>query len=181
MVARDVPGVEVVVVDYDLTAHESYMRTLLSRTDLLIDATQRLDSTVHVIPNRWVADMPPHAVVLDLSVDPYNFSVSPPIVKGIEGLPQGTLDQFVFQPDDSAYERLDPRVSTENRRVALSCYSWPGRKPRECMEVYGAQLEPFLDVLLNKPADAWDTNSPSLYERALARAELGHWLKARAG
>jgi alanine dehydrogenase len=181
MVARGVPGVEVVVVDYDLTTHESYMRPLLSRTDLLVDATQRPDSTVHVIPNHWLAETPPHAVVLDLSVDPYNFSVSPPIVKGIEGLPQGTLDQFVFQPDDSAYERLDPRVSTENRRVALSCYSWPGRKPRECMEVYGAQLEPFLDVLLNKPADAWDTSSPSLYERALARAELGRWLEARAG
>lgn len=181
MVARGVKGVEVVVVDYDLTAHESYMRLLLSGSDMLVDATQRPDSTIHVIPNRWLADMPAHAVVLDLSVDPYNFSVSPPIVKGIEGLPQGTLDQFVFYPDDSAYEELDPRISTENRRVALSCYSWPGRKPRECMEVYGDQLEPFLNVLLNKRADAWDTSSPSLYERALARAELRRWLEARTG
>ena len=181
MVAGGVPGVEVVVVDYDLTAHESYMRTLLSGTDMLVDATKRVDSTIHVIPNRWLAEMPAHGVVLDLSVDPYNFSVSPPIVKGIEGLPQGTLDQFVFYPDDPAYERLDPRVSTEHRRVTLSCYSWPGRRPRECMEVYGAQLEPFLGVLLNKRADAWDTNSTSLYERALARAELGRWLESRTG
>jgi len=181
MVARGVKGVEVVVVDHDLTAHESYMRSLLSGSDMLVDATQRPDSTIHVIPNRWLADMPAHAVVLDLSVDPYNFSVWPPIVKGIEGLPQGTLDQFVFYPDDSAYEELDPRISTKNRRVALSCYSWPGRKPRECMEVYGGQLEPFLNVLLNKRAAAWDTSSPSLYERALARAELKRWLEARPG
>jgi alanine dehydrogenase len=179
LVAKGVKGVEVVVVDYDLTAHESYMRTMLSGTDLLVDATQRLDSTVHVIPNRWLASMPAHAVVLDLSADPHDFSVIPPIVKGIEGLPQGSLDQFVFYPDDPAYEELDPRISTEHRRVALSCYSWPGRWPRECMEVYGAQLEPFLDVLLNKSPDAWHPTSPSVYERALARAEVGRWLGVR--
>jgi alanine dehydrogenase len=177
LIASGVKGVEVVVVDYDLTGHESYMRMLLSATDMLVDATQRRDSTTHVIPNQWLAGMPDHAVVLDLSADPYNFSVTPPIVKGIEGLPQGDLDQFVFYPDDSAYEDLDPRVSTVHRRVTLSCYSWPGRKPRECMEVYGAQLEPFLDVLINKPVHEWDPRSPSLQERALTRAELGRWLK----
>jgi hypothetical protein len=47
------------------------------------------------------------------------------------------------------------------------------------MEIYGAQLEPFLDVLLNKPTDAWDTNSSSPYERSLARAEISRWLEAR--
>ena len=176
LVANGVKGVEVRVVDHDLTGHESYMRSLLTSTDLLVDATQRLDSTSHVIPNPWLADMPAHAVLLDLSVDPYDFSVTPPIVKGIEGIPQGSLDQFVFHPDDPAYGDLDASVSTEHRRVALSCYSWPGRKPRECMEVYGAQLEPFLDVLLNQ-SDSWDMASTSPYERALARAELGRWLE----
>jgi alanine dehydrogenase len=178
MAARGVKGVEVRVVDHDLTGHESYMRSLLATTDLLVDATQRLDSTSHVVPNEWLADMPGHAVLLDLSGDPYDFSVTPPIVKGIEGIPQGSLDQFVFRPDDTAYEELDARVSTEHRRVSLSCHSWPGRNPRECMEVYCAQLEPFLDVLLNKPADEWDAGSTSLYERALARAELGRWLES---
>ena len=180
LVARRVKGIEVRVVDYDLTGHESYMRSLLATTDLLVDATQRLDSTIHVIPNRWLADMPAHAVLLDLSVDPYDFSVTPPIVKGIEGIPQGSLDKFVFYPNDSAYEELDPSVSTEHRRVALSCYSWPGRHPRACMEVYCSQLEPFLGVLLNRPADEWDVASTSLYERALARAELSRWLESSA-
>jgi len=178
MVAKRVKGVEVRVVDYDLTGHESYMRSLLATTDLLVDATQRLDSTSHVIPNRWLADMPAYAVLLDLSVDPYDFSVTPPIVKGIEGIPQGSLDQFVFSPDDPAYEKLDASVSTEHRRVSLSCYSWPGLHPRECMEVYCAQLEPFLNVLLNRPADEWDAAGTSLYERALARAELSRWLES---
>lgn len=178
MVTKGARGVEVRVVDYDLTGHESYMRPLLAATDLLVDATQRLDSSSHVIPNRWLAAMPAHAVLLDLSVDPYDFSVAPPIVKGIEGIPQGSLDQFVFYSDDSAYEELDASVSTEHRRVSLSCYSWPGRHPRACMEVYCAQLEPFLDVLLNRPANEWDVASTSLYERALARAELGRWLES---
>ena len=180
MAARGMKGVEVRAIDYDLSGHESYMRSLLAETDLLVDATQRPDSTTHVIPNHWLADTPEHAVLLDLSVDPYDFSVTPPIVKGIEGIPQGSLDQFVFYPDDDAYGVLDPHVSTEHRRVALSCYSWPGRHPRECMEIYGAQLEPFLEVLLNKPPDDLDAHSTSLHERALARAELSRWLEGSA-
>ncbi|MGH2703403.1 MAG: hypothetical protein ACRDJB_04205 [Actinomycetota bacterium] len=176
MSAAGALGVEVRVIDYDLTWNEKYMRSLLATTDILIDATQRPDPTLHVIPNAWVAELPGHAVLLDLSADPYDFSVDPPIVKGIEGMPQGSLDQFVFYPDDPAYEKLDHRVSATQRRVALSCYSWPGRSPRSSMEVYGAQLEPFLEVVINKPVDTWRADSDSLYERALARAEIARWL-----
>jgi hypothetical protein len=48
------------------------------------------------------------------------------------------------------------------------------------MEIYGAQLEPFLDLLLNKPTDAWDPQSSSPYERALARAEISRRLEGQA-
>jgi alanine dehydrogenase len=51
-------------------------------------------------------------VILDLSVDPYDFTVSPPEVKGIEGIPEGNLDQYIFAPDDPAYARIDPRIQT---------------------------------------------------------------------
>ena len=81
-------------------------------------------------------------------VDPYDFAVSPPEVKGIEGLPEGNLDQFLFQPEDPAYERLDPRVKHSERRTALSCYSWPGVDPRACMEVYGSQVEPVIRAVV---------------------------------
>ena len=178
MAAGGMMGVEVRVVDYDLTCHEDYMRSLLHSTDLLIDATQRPDPTRHVVSNDWLSEMPGHAVLLDLSVDPYDFSVDPPIVKGIEGMPQGTLDKFVFHPHDAAYEELDRPIATQHRRVALSCYSWPGRNPRDCMKVYGAQLEPILRVVLTKPVDEWDLDADSLYERALARAEIKRWLKS---
>ncbi len=55
LVAKDVPGVEVTVVDFDLTRHEDYMFGRLGSTDLLIDATQRRDASCPVIPNRWLS------------------------------------------------------------------------------------------------------------------------------
>ncbi len=179
MVAAGVPGVEVTVADFDLTGHESYMLERLRQTDLLIDATQRRDPSRVIVPNEWVAVLPQDAVILDLSVDPYDFSVDPPSVKGIEGIPDGDLDQYVFYPDDPAYERLPEQVSTQNRRVALACYSWPGLRPHACMEVYGRQIEPVLRVIAERPVEEWDVRSSKYYERAVARAEISRWRAAR--
>jgi alanine dehydrogenase len=175
MAAARVPGVEVTVADFDLTWHENYMLTRLEQTDLLIDATQREDATRVIVPNDWVAALPQDAVILDLSVDPYDFSVDPPRMKGIEGVPDGDLDQYVFMPDDPAYERLPPGVRTKHRRVALACYSWPGLQPRECMEVYGGQIEPVMRVVLERPIAEWDPEDGPYYERAVARAEVSRW------
>jgi alanine dehydrogenase len=179
MVAARVPGVEVTVADFDLTWHENYMLTRLEQTDLLIDATQREDPTRVIVPNDWVAALPQDAVILDLSVDPYDFSVDPPKMKGIDGVPEGDLDQYVFRTDDPAYERLPEKVETRNRRVALACYSWPGLRPRDCMEVYGGQIEPVLRVILEKRIDEWDAVNGAYYERAVARAEVTRWRAAQ--
>ncbi len=180
MVARSVPGVEVTVIDYDLTGIESYMLDRLGATDLLIDATQRPDPTSPVIPNPWLEALPQKAVMVDLSVDPYDFSTDPPQVKGIEGVPEGSLDQWIFHPDDPAYDRIDPRIDTTNRRVALSCYSWPGIYPRDCMELYGTQIAPMTRVLLERDIDELDENSSCMFERAVARAEVSRWKKANS-
>jgi alanine dehydrogenase len=174
MVARSVPGVEVTVVDFDLTWHKDYMLQRLERTDLLIDATQRRDVTRPVVPNSWVSALPDDAVLLDLSADPYDFSVEPPRTKGIEGIPHGDLDKWLFRPDDDAWDALDPSVSTANRRTALSCYSWPGLQPRACMVRYGGQLEPVLGLILTKPVERWDSEHGTQLERAIARAETSH-------
>lgn len=179
MVQRNVPGVEVTVVDFDLTWHEEYMLERLERTDLLIDATQRSDPSVPVVRNDWIASMPQDAVLLDLSVDPYDLSAQPPKVKGIEGVPEGNLDQYVFPPDDPVYERMDRRIVTTHRRIALSCYSWPGVHPRTCMEHYGQQVEPVLRVVLERSAETWDVGSSRYFERAVARAEVSRWQSAR--
>ena len=175
MVTKGVPGVEVTVVDFDLTRHEDYMLSRLETTDLLVDATQRLDTSIPVIPNRWLAALPMDAVLLDLACDPYELDATPPLVKGIEGIPHGTLARYVFPTDDPAWDALDPRVETTHRRLALSCHSWPGIDPLSSMRRYGQQLEPLLDVILDKPVTRWDPQSGSAFERALARAEVTRW------
>ncbi len=174
---RGVPGVQVTAVDYDLTGNESAMREILSRADILVDATQRRDQSQVIIPNEWIGWMPEHAVLVDLSVDPYNCEVEPPEVKGIEGIPQGNLDQYVFMPDDPAYERIPACVSTEHRRYAVSCYSWPGIHPRECMEVYGKQLYPLLRTLIERGGVAGIHPRGNFFERAISRALLSRWEK----
>lgn len=181
LVSSDVPGVEVTVVDFDLTWHHDYMLGRLELTDLLIDATQRKSPAYPVIPNEWLAATSDDAVVLDLAADPYDLEASPPVVKGIEGIPHGNLDHYVFPPDDPAWDAVDPRVDTTNRRVALSCYSWPGLDPVGSMRTYGEQLDRLVPVLLTKPPSEWDVEAASLEERALARGEVSRWVSMKAG
>ncbi len=180
LVARGVPGVEVTTIDFDLTRHASYMQERLAQTDLLVDATARPDASKYIVPNAWLSALPAHAVVVDLAVDPYDFGRDPPSVKGIEGVPEGNLDQYVFPPDDPIYERMDPRIDRTHRRTALSCYAWPGVEPRACMDLYGRQVEPILRVMLDVPSlDDLDPERGSLYERAVARADVARWTPAR--
>ncbi len=61
------------------------MKDRLRRSDILIDATQRPDPSKPIFPNSWIAYMPEHAVLLDLSVDPYQFGQENTVVKGIDG------------------------------------------------------------------------------------------------
>lgn len=169
---RGVPGIQVTALEYDLTCNETYMKGILSKTDILVDATQRPDASRAVIPNAWIASMPEHAVLVDLSVDPYDCSLDHREVKGIEGIPQGNLDQFVFAPDDPAFERIPECVSTENRRYSVSCYSWPGIHPKECMDLYGKQIGPLIRTLLNNGAPANIKPKGKFFERALSRGLL---------
>lgn len=175
MVARGMKGVEVTVVDYDLTNDETYMRLRLAMTDVLIDATRRPDPSKTIIPNAWLDALPAHAVICDLAADPYDFSPTPPITKAIEGIPHGTLEHYIFPIDDPAYEELAEIVETSNRRVALSCYSWPGVHPRDSMELYGGQIEPLIEVVLAKRPEDWDITSDNHLERSVARAEVTRW------
>ncbi len=177
LASRGVPGVQVTVIDYDTTSHEEIMIRLLSRTDIMVDATQRPDPSKPVIPNAWIQYMPAHAVLVDLSVDPYQCAPGQMIVKGIEGIPQGNLDQYIFRPDDPAYDRIPDCIPTKHRRFSVSCYSWPGIHPKQCMKVYGHQLRPVMRTIIEKGGVEKVDPKGRFFERAVARAMLSHWGK----
>jgi len=175
LATRGVPGVQVIAVDFDLTDNEKTMQELLSQTDILVDATQRPDPSKIIIPNNWIGLMPEHAVLVDLSVDPYECSMEPIEVKGIEGMPQGNLDQYVFMPDDTVYNRIPDCVSVKHRRYAVSCYSWPGIHPQNCMALYGDQLRPILRTLIDLKGVQNMNHQGRYFERAINRALLSQW------
>jgi alanine dehydrogenase len=165
-------GVEVVTLGRNLTGDAAYLRGRLTQTDLLVDATARRDPSRPIVPNAWIALLPEHAVICDLAVDPYLLDAEPRIVRAIEGIPQGDLDQWEFGPDDPAWDRLPPGIPTAVRRTVVSCYSWPGVRPEPCMHVYGSQLAPLLEQLVS--AGGLDGIRPdgSYFERALWRGSL---------
>jgi len=180
LAARGVPGVQVTAIDYDLTKQEEFMKEILPRTDILVDATQRPDPSQIVIPNEWIGLMPEHAVLVDLSVDPYDCSANPVEVKGIEGMPQGNLDQYVFMPNDKVYDHIPECVSVKHRRHAVSCYSWPGLHPKQCMALYGAQIRPIFRTIIERGGIQNINPQGRYFERAVGRALLSRWESAES-
>ncbi len=176
IMGQGLPGVEVVVVDQNLSGDEVYFRRRLGQTDILVDATARRDTSRPLLPNSWLGWLPDHAVVCDLAVDPYLLDDDPPVVRGIEGIPQGNLDQWEFGPDDPAWARLPPVIPTANRRTVVSCYSWPGVRPEACMELYGMQLTPLLKTLIWYDGPTAIGPDVSFHGRALWRASLRHFM-----
>jgi alanine dehydrogenase len=176
LLAAGGPGVEVVTIGRNLTGDERYMRERLRVTDVLVDTTQRSDPSVPLIPNAWIGLLPGHAVICDCVVDPYQLDAHPPTVRGIEGIPQGNLDRYVFREDDPAWEETVPDVvPRDQRRMVVSCYSWPGVHPEPCMRIYGRQLAPLFETLIERGGVAGLRLGGRFHERALARASLRHW------
>jgi alanine dehydrogenase len=170
------PGVEVTVLGRNLTSNERYLRARLGATDVLVDAAYRSDASRPLVFNDWLADLPDHAVICDLSVDPYLPDAHPPTVRGVEGIPQGSLEQYVFYPGDPNWStRIPQGVPTLHRRTTVSCYSWPGIHPRACMHHYEEQLLPLLKRLFESGGAGRLRVDGGYLERALHRASMGAW------
>jgi alanine dehydrogenase len=171
------PGVIAMSVGRNISENAKWMEELIRQSDILVDATQRRDCSKPVVPNEWLVWLPDHAIAVDLAVDPYSPDTVPPVVRGIEGIPQGNLNQFIFFPNDPEWDALVPKaIPSKNRRTVVSCYSWPGIHPETCMRHYAQQLEPLMEVLAEKGYDGLSPEG-SYFERALYRATLKAWLK----
>jgi alanine dehydrogenase len=174
------PGSLALAVGRSVTGRTAEMQKLFHEADVLVDAVQRRDTSQPVVPNDWLGWLPDHAVVTDLAVDPYTLETDPPVVRGIEGIPQGNLDKYVFQPDDPDWNDSVPAsVASACRRPVVSCYSWPGIHPEACMRHYAQQLEPLMEVLIQKGYTGLSLEG-GYFERALYRGSLAAWVKSGA-
>ena len=166
------PGMVCRAVGRNFTNHPDGMIALLKETDIVVDATQRRNPSEPVIPNAWIQHLPEHAILVDLSVDPYLPKAHPPVVRGIEGIPKGNLNKYIFHPSDTDWEdTIAPATPTTHRRTAVTCYSWPGFHPEACMVHYGQQLRPMMPILVEKGYDGLSLDGGH-FERALYRATL---------
>ncbi|MBT7073782.1 MAG: alanine dehydrogenase, partial [Anaerolineae bacterium] len=169
-------GVIVSALGRSTTSNIETMKKLFSQTDILVDTTQRQDTSKPVVPNNWLAWLPSHAIIVDLSVDPYTLDVIPPVVRAVEGIPQGNLDQYIFYPDDVNWNaKIPAEIATDVRRTSISCYSWPGIYPRMCMRHYAGQLHPLMSVLLAKGYEDLSLDG-GYFEQALVRGSLDYFL-----
>ncbi|MBN2149137.1 MAG: hypothetical protein JW726_17255 [Anaerolineales bacterium] len=171
------PGAIAFTIGRNISTNPASMKMLLTQADILVDATQRRDSSKPVIPNEWLGWLPEHAVITDLAVDPYTMDIDPPVVRGIEGIPQGNLDKYIFLADDSDWDKsVPPSIPSHHRRTVVSCYSWPGVHPEVCMRHYAHQLEPLMEILIEKGYLGISIQG-SYFERALFRGTLVNFLK----
>ena len=176
-IASNGPGAVALSIGRNIASNASTMKDLMGQADILVDSTQRRNSSKPVVPNDWIAWLPKHAAIVDLAVDPYTLDANPPVVRGVEGIPQGGLDQYVFPADDPKWDSMIPAsIPSKNRRATVTCYSWPGVHPEACMRHYAQQLTPFMEVLFEKGYDDLSLEG-GYFERALYRATLKAWLE----
>jgi alanine dehydrogenase len=174
------PGAVAISVGRNISSNHVTMEQIMRQCDILVDATKRRDTSKPVISNEWIAWLPEHAVIVDLAVDPYKLDSEPPVVRGVEGIPQGNLDQYVFPAHDVNWDKFVPdSIPSKHRRTTISCYSWPGIHAEACMQHYAHQLEPLISHLVRKGYDGISIEG-DYFERALYRATLKAWLQDEA-
>ncbi|WFD10886.1 alanine dehydrogenase [Tepidibacter hydrothermalis] len=168
-------GLSITVLTRSLINNETALKAILNETDILVDATSRVDTTKHILDNKTLGELPLESVILDLTADPYDEYLNPIQVKGFEGIPTGTLDKYVIYSGDSIYKTIPKGVDTTHRRVVVSCNAWPGVHPKKSMEHYGKQLIPFMRLIKNRGFEHVVFESASQQERILKRSQIEYF------
>lgn len=123
---------------------------------MVIDATKRLDFRKPIFTENLLSYLPKNSVIVDLAADQYD---GHKIVKGIQGIPTGSEKQWIFDPDDPAWEdpELVPKayqIQKQHRRTVVSHYSWPSFGSKENrkknMNVYSSQIYPFVQSIIDE-------------------------------
>lgn len=172
-------GVVVKMISRNVTCDDREMIRLFMDTDILVDASNRDNPSKYIVKNDMIGFLKNHSIILDLSCDPYLTDIEPIQVKAIEGIPTGNLDKPVIYTEDEIYKSIPPVVNTKNRRTVVSCNAWPGLKPKECMELYGKQLLPFLKCIFENDFDCIYGDSDDYFKRALYRGTMEYYKKSR--
>lgn len=170
-------GVLVKLLPRNITCDIEEMIHIIKETDILVDASTRNDTSKYIIENKFLAYLKEHAVILDLTADPYLTDSTPIQVKAIEGIPTGILDKTVIYHDDEIYLSIPKGVNTENRRTVVSCNAWPGVKPQKCMRLYGMQILPILKTIINNDVKTFSNDSDDYFVRAIYKSTLAYFEK----
>lgn len=168
-------GILPIICTRTITGHPEVFDDIIKESLLVVDATQRRDESVFVMTNDQIGMLPEEAVIVDICADRYDFTVDPPLVKGMEGTLTGDSEHFVILKNDPRYDELPPIISTENRRVTVSSNAWPGMDvPRSC-QVYLDLMKNYVGLILEKGYDNLSEDSDNLFERGLCRSTLTYF------
>ncbi len=171
------PGIITQIITRSITADSEYLSEVLSKTDILVDATKRPDSSKIIISNKALGSLPADAIILDLAADHYDVSVNPPHVKALEGTLKGTPNKMVIYPNDPEYDKIPSFVDATNRRITVSCDAWPSTHPDRSIRYYEGLLKNYLNILLEDDICSLDSNSNNVFERSLYRSTIAYFLQ----
>jgi alanine dehydrogenase len=170
---KNIAGVIMQLLPRTITNNVDVMATLLKQTDILVDATKRVETDKYVVKNELLANLPKHSIILDITADRYDAQQ----VKPIEGTVIGNLESCIIYPDDKRYDTLPEGVNSTNRRTTVSCDAWPGTTPMESIKFYEILIKDYLNIVLSKEVSNIDENSNNFFERALYRGTLNYFFK----
>lgn len=171
-----VPGLVAQLLNRSVLKEKNIVNKILATTDILVDASKRVDYTKYLISNEQIGYLPEHSVILDISADKYDPGTTPIMIKGLEGIPTGSPSQQVIDVDDVLYQTIPSQVPTENRRLCVSSDAWPAVNPLTSIEYYEVLLKNYLEVLLNPKNIQLSEQSENVFERALYRSTLQYFL-----